>query len=192
LAAAYGDFSDQTIANNFLKAVGSLTVNISSGSSLAASYQTTSNGLQINISRPLLETLASSKGAIAFLVAHYATRAAIAAYGNPTFWFKSDDVSASDLCALITIMMANLDPSSMVDFYGRMQLAYGLAMGMPSGKGPSIDAALQTEFLLNGNYTARIAAVWSDLVMNGCEQGAEQGCTVLHNLWHPSYPALIP
>ena len=192
LALTYGDFSNQTIATNFLNVVGNLSVKISSASALTASYQTTNGALQINISRPLLETLASSKGAVAFLIAHYAVRAAISSAGNPSSVFQLDAASASDFYALITLFMAGFDPSSMVDCYGRMQLANGLAAGMPAGSGPAIDPALQTEFMLNGTYTARIAAVWQDLIESGCAQGGQQACGLLRDLWHPSYPALIP
>jgi len=191
-AVTYGDFDDLTKAARFLTLVGNLTVKVSSGNALSASYQMTNGVLQINISRPLLETLASSKGAVAFLIAHYAIRAAIATYGNPSVVFRFDDAGASDLCALLTLFMAGMDPSSMVDFYARLQLANELAAGLPAGSGPSIDPALQTEFLLNGNYTARIAAVWMDVIQNGCAQGGQQACGLLHDLWHPSYPALIP
>jgi hypothetical protein len=192
IALQYGDFADATIMNNFLTVVGTLSVKITSDTSITASYQSTPTGLQVNVSRPLLETMSGNKSALTFLISHYAVRAAIAQYGNPSTYFKNDAVAASDLCALITLMMAGMDPSGMVDFYARMQLAYGLQLGLPSGSGPVVDPALQTEFLLNGDYSARIAAVWKDLVANGCFKGGKQGCTVLHDLWHPNYPAQIP
>lgn len=192
LAVAYGDFSDQVTATNFLKVVKNLTVTLSSESSLKLTYQYANGDLQIAVSRLLAETLGGSKPALAFLLAHYCIRAAIAAYGNPSAVFKADDAAASDLYALVTLMMANLDPSGMVDFYGRMQLATGLAAG---GAGLAIDSALQTEFLLNSTYTTRIAAVWTDLVQKGCGKASTSGkvtCQTIHDLWHPSYPALIP
>jgi hypothetical protein len=116
----------------------------------------------------------------------------LAAYSAPSSVFGSDPAAASDLYALVTLFMADLDLSCMIDFYGRLLLASGLAAGMPAGTGPTIDPALQTEFQLNGSYTDRIAAVWKDLIMNGCENGGQQACGVLHDLWHPSYRALIP
>ena len=191
-AMLYGDFNNLTTAGQFLSTVSPLTVKISSDTTLSAGYQTVNGVLQVNLSRPLLETLASSKGAVAFLIAHYAMRDAIALHGNPSAVFSSDAASAADLYALLSLFMAGMDPGGMADFYGRLQLANALSTGLPAGRGPVLDPALQTEFLLNGNSAGRVAAVWQDLIANGCAQRAQQACGVIHELWHPSYPALIP
>jgi hypothetical protein len=191
-ASIYGDFNNQTTANEFLAALNNLTFKITTDTTLTASYQVSNGAPQVSISRPLLETLASSKGAIAFLISHYAMRYAISVHGNPSAVFSNDPASAADLYALISLFMAGMDPSSMTDCYGRLQLANALSTAMPAGQGPVLDPALQTEFLLNGNYTGRIAAVWQDLIVNGCAQGGQQACGVINDLWHPSYPALIP
>ena len=183
-ASTYGDFTDQALAAVFLRLAGNLTTNITTDSGVTAGYKLTSSGVQINVSHQMLEALSDSKSAIAFLLAHYLNRAVIDSAGNPSSVFRTDAAAASDLYALITLLTADLGSNGMVDFYGRMQQAKALGL--------AVDQAVQTEFLLNGDATSRMTRVWQDLVRNGCANGGQQACGMLHDLWHPHFPALIP
>lgn len=164
-------------------------MNVTSGSTLSASYQVTGDTARINISRPMLETLASSKASLAFLIAHYVMRAGIAISGyNPSSVFSADPAGAADLYALVTLLLANLDSAGMADFYGRMATILTVQLGVLT-----IDAAVQNEFTLN-NPGTRIFNVWRDLIDNGCGDQSEEGelCHALQSLWYPDYPEVMP
>ncbi len=183
-ASSYGDFTDQSTAAVFLRLASNSTVNVTSDSGVVANYRLDSTGVQINVSRQMVEALADSKGALAFMLAHYINRAVIDTAGNPSSVFRTDPSASADLYALITVLTADLGSNGMLDFYGRMKQAMGLGL--------AVDSSVQTEFVLNGDFVNRMTRVWQDLIRNGCANGGQQSCTVLHDLWHPHFPALIP
>jgi hypothetical protein len=184
IAADFGDFSDQMVAAAFQRLATNLTLNVTSSPSLTADYQLTASGVRVNVSRLMLEALSDSKSALTFLVAHYVIRAAIEASRNPSLEFATDPAGASNFYALITVLIANLGPNGMIDFHGRMQMAMLLGL--------TVDPAVKTEFLVTGDYTGRISRAWRDLIETGCSGAGQQACAILHDLWHPSYPPLIP
>jgi hypothetical protein len=154
---------------------------------LSARYQTSDNTL--HVSWPLVDALGESRGALAFLLVHYAARGVMVRTGSyPTGDFAGDPAGAADLVGLAALLVADMDPGGMADFYGRLQWA---VIGSQQGWNYQVDPALLTEFSFP-NYTVRATKVWSeaaDACVDPTNTSADlEACELLHTLWYPHMP----
>jgi hypothetical protein len=146
---------------------------------------------KIHLSRPLLEMLAGSDAAQAFLIAREAARGESEWLGLSVADVAinvSDPVGSLDGMAAALATMAGYDPMGLVDFWGR--LIYGKMEGVPTAP------ALLTEYGVSDTLDRvgdRLGTVIRYTpVVCAYTQVFAQSCQALHNLWHPHFPSQVP